>query len=152
MNTVFPVALLAGSPGIGEIIVIFLVVLVLFGPRRLPEIARMIGKTLHELRKASEDFKEQILAIDVEDVTVDYQDAADVSAGDDDGVAVVSEADCDDDEVSGADDSGYKLAGQTVSAGEESQESGAAGVADAGASDEVPADSAGGRESGERTL
>ncbi len=56
----------AGSPGPMELIVIFLVVLVLFGPRRLPDIAKMIGKTLHELRRASEDFKDQVMSIDTE--------------------------------------------------------------------------------------
>ena len=55
---------LGGGPGTGEIIVIFLVILVLFGPRRLPEIARMIGKTLSDLRRASQEFKDQILRID----------------------------------------------------------------------------------------
>jgi TatA/E family protein of Tat protein translocase len=47
-----------------ELIVIFMVILVLFGPRRLPEIAKMIGKTLQELRRASEDFKDQVLSIE----------------------------------------------------------------------------------------
>lgn len=59
-------ALLGGSAGPMEIIVIFLLVLVLFGPKKLPEIARMIGKTLHGLRQASEDFKDQVLSIDTE--------------------------------------------------------------------------------------
>ncbi len=59
-------AFFSGSPGPMELIVIFLVVLVLFGPRRLPEIARMIGKMLHELRRASEDFKDQVMSIEAE--------------------------------------------------------------------------------------
>lgn len=82
MNPAIPMALLAGSPGAGEIIVIFLVVLVLFGPRRLPEIARMIGKTLHELRRASEDFKGQIMSIDAEEV----DDCAATPVTDEDGL------------------------------------------------------------------
>ena len=59
-------AFFSGSPGPMELIVIFLVVLVLFGPRRLPEIAKMIGKMLHELRRASEDFKDQVMSIETE--------------------------------------------------------------------------------------
>ena len=90
MNASIPIALLGGSAGPAEIIVIFLLILVLFGPRRLPEIARMIGKTLHELRQASEDFKDQVLSIDVEPV-----DEESVVAGDDqdvpDGLAEVAE-------------------------------------------------------------
>jgi sec-independent protein translocase protein TatB len=59
-----------------EIFVIFMVILVLFGPRRLPEIAKMIGRTLNELRRASEDFKDQVLSIDT--VPPDSDDLADV--------------------------------------------------------------------------
>jgi sec-independent protein translocase protein TatB len=41
-------------------IVIFLLALVLFGPKKLPEIGRQIGKLLAEFRRASNDFKMQI--------------------------------------------------------------------------------------------
>ena len=59
-----PLLFLAGSPGPLELLVIFAVVLVLFGPRKLPEIARSIGRMLHELRKASDDFRSQIMSIE----------------------------------------------------------------------------------------
>ncbi len=42
---------------IGHMIVIFLVVLVVFGPQKLPELARGLGKLMAEFRKASFDFK-----------------------------------------------------------------------------------------------
>ena len=38
-------------------IVVFLVVLVVFGPQKLPELARGLGKLMAEFRKASTDFK-----------------------------------------------------------------------------------------------
>ena len=38
-------------------IVVFLVVLVVFGPQKLPELARSFGKLMAEFRKASSDFK-----------------------------------------------------------------------------------------------
>lgn len=38
-------------------IVVFLVVLVVFGPQKLPELARSLGKLMAEFRKASTDFK-----------------------------------------------------------------------------------------------
>jgi len=38
-------------------IVVFLVVLVVFGPQKLPELARTLGKLMAEFRKASTDFK-----------------------------------------------------------------------------------------------
>jgi len=49
-------------PGIGmsEILVIVLVVLILFGSKRLPELARGLGKGMREFRKAAEDVKREI--------------------------------------------------------------------------------------------
>jgi sec-independent protein translocase protein TatB len=38
-------------------IVLFIVVLVVFGPQKLPELARSLGKIMAEFRKASTDFK-----------------------------------------------------------------------------------------------
>jgi Tat protein translocase TatB subunit len=43
-----------------EIVFILLLALILFGPRRLPEIARQMGKFMAEFRKASSDFQAQI--------------------------------------------------------------------------------------------
>ena len=40
-----------------HMIVVFLVVLVVFGPQKLPELARSLGKLMAEFRKASTDFK-----------------------------------------------------------------------------------------------
>jgi TatA/E family protein of Tat protein translocase len=49
-----------GSLGIPELIAIFIVVLIVFGPRKLPEIGRTLGKALGEFRKATDDFKNTI--------------------------------------------------------------------------------------------
>ncbi len=46
--------------GLPEIIVILIVALLLFGPSKLPEVARSIGKTLDEFRKMADDVKETI--------------------------------------------------------------------------------------------
>ena len=46
-----------GPIGMQEMIVIFLVALVLFGPKKLPELGRTIGKALTEFRRASSDLK-----------------------------------------------------------------------------------------------
>jgi sec-independent protein translocase protein TatB len=43
-----------------ETIFLFLLALIIFGPKKLPEIARMVGKTLNEFRRASNEFKMQI--------------------------------------------------------------------------------------------
>ncbi len=44
--------------GTQEIIIILLIVLILFGGRKLPELARGIGNSLKEFRKASKDVEE----------------------------------------------------------------------------------------------
>ncbi|MGC2619532.1 MAG: twin-arginine translocase TatA/TatE family subunit [Acidobacteriaceae bacterium] len=44
----------------GDSILIFILALVLFGPKRLPEIGRTVGKLLAEFRRASNEFKFQI--------------------------------------------------------------------------------------------
>ncbi|MGB8065664.1 MAG: twin-arginine translocase TatA/TatE family subunit [Candidatus Sulfotelmatobacter sp.] len=43
-----------------ETIFLFFLALVVFGPKKLPEIARQIGKALNEFRRASNEFKAQI--------------------------------------------------------------------------------------------
>jgi sec-independent protein translocase protein TatA len=46
-----------GPLGVQEMVVIFLVALVLFGPRKLPELAKTIGKAVTEFRRAQSDLK-----------------------------------------------------------------------------------------------
>jgi TatA/E family protein of Tat protein translocase len=49
-----------GSLGIPELIVIFVVALIVFGPKRLPEIGRTLGKAMGQFKKATDDFKNTI--------------------------------------------------------------------------------------------
>jgi len=46
--------------GPGELIVILILALVLLGPEKLPEMARTVGKGMRELRRATEDLKDQV--------------------------------------------------------------------------------------------
>ena len=46
--------------GMQEILIIMLIVLLLFGSKRLPDIAKGIGKGMRELRKTAEDVKKEI--------------------------------------------------------------------------------------------
>lgn len=46
-----------GNLGMQEIIVIFLLALIFFGPRKLPEIGKSLGKGLAEFKKASNDLR-----------------------------------------------------------------------------------------------
>ena len=49
-----------GSLGVPELLLIFVVILIVFGPRRIPEIGRTLGKALGEFRKATDDLKNTI--------------------------------------------------------------------------------------------
>src|SRR3954462_9327124 len=58
--------------GMPEMIFIFLLALVVFGPRKLPEIGRELGKVLAELKRASNDFKSQ-LETEIEQVNLEEE-------------------------------------------------------------------------------
>lgn len=49
-----------GNLGIGEIILILVIFLLLFGAKRLPEFARSLGKSLKEFKKATTDITNEI--------------------------------------------------------------------------------------------
>ncbi len=40
-----------GSIGFPELVLVFIVVLLVFGPKKLPEVAKMLGKTIRDFRK-----------------------------------------------------------------------------------------------------
>jgi len=47
-----------GIPSGPDLIVLLIIVLVLFGAKRLPEIARSLGQSVHEFKKAKQEFEE----------------------------------------------------------------------------------------------
>ncbi|MDR1243894.1 MAG: twin-arginine translocase TatA/TatE family subunit [Endomicrobium sp.] len=47
------------SIGFTEILVILIVILLLFGAKRIPEIAKAFGRAAHEFKKAKEDIKKE---------------------------------------------------------------------------------------------
>jgi sec-independent protein translocase protein TatA len=49
-----------GNFGAGEIILIFMVVLLLFGAKRIPEIASSMGKGIREFKSATRDIQNEI--------------------------------------------------------------------------------------------
>ena len=53
--------------GMGELIIILLIVLVLFGAAKLPEIGRALGKAIKEFKKAGKDVKDDIEEVTRED-------------------------------------------------------------------------------------
>lgn len=46
-----------GSIGMPELIIIFVIALIIFGPRKLPELGRSLGKSLGEFKRASNDLR-----------------------------------------------------------------------------------------------
>jgi sec-independent protein translocase protein TatA len=46
-----------GPLGVPELIIIFVVALVVFGPRKLPELGRSLGKSLSEFKRASNELR-----------------------------------------------------------------------------------------------
>ena len=61
--------------GIGttELLVIFVIGLLVLGPKRLPELARSLGRTLAEFRRASTDIRREFLDV-AEEVRIDPDD------------------------------------------------------------------------------
>src|SRR5262249_55148795 len=58
--------------GMPEMIFIFLLALIIFGPKKLPEIGRQIGRFMNEFKRASNEFKAQI------ETEISQLDAADM--------------------------------------------------------------------------
>jgi sec-independent protein translocase protein TatA len=61
-----------GSLGMGELVVIFLIALIIFGPKKLPELGRSLGKSLAEFKRASNELRNTL----EEEIRVDEQRAA----------------------------------------------------------------------------
>lgn len=49
-----------------EMVMIFIIILLLFGAKKLPELARGVGKSMGEFKKAREDFEREITTAEVE--------------------------------------------------------------------------------------
>lgn len=60
-----------GNLGAGEILLIVLVILILFGSKKIPELAQGIGKGMREFKKALNDVQEDIKISDKKDSTDD---------------------------------------------------------------------------------
>ncbi|GAB1431144.1 TatA/E family twin arginine-targeting protein translocase [Ignavibacteria bacterium] len=59
--------------GGGELVLIFIAVLLLFGPKKIPEVMRSVGKGLRQFRQAQDDLKEQL-----RDISSEVERSADV--------------------------------------------------------------------------
>jgi TatA/E family protein of Tat protein translocase len=75
-----------GSIGFPELIMIFIVVLLIFGPKKLPEFAKLLGKTIREFRSTVDEAKAAIedeiykegMSTQIKDIGKDVKDALDI--------------------------------------------------------------------------
>ncbi len=49
-----------GAPSFQELVVILVIVLIIFGAKRLPELARALGQSMNEFRKAKDEFEKEL--------------------------------------------------------------------------------------------
>src|SRR5947209_807347 len=74
-----------GSIGMPELIIIFVIALIIFGPRKLPELGRSLGKSLAEFKRASNELKstlEEEIRLDEQRATIESARAASQTATD----------------------------------------------------------------------
>lgn len=55
-----PIIALIGPLGWSELLIIFFIILIVFGPRRLPEVAEALGKSIQKFKKASREVRDEI--------------------------------------------------------------------------------------------
>jgi sec-independent protein translocase protein TatA len=68
-----------GSIGMPELIIIFVIALIIFGPRKLPELGRSLGKSIAEFKRASNELKntlEEEIRMDEQRSTLEASKAA----------------------------------------------------------------------------
>ena len=72
-----------GPIGMPELIIIFVIALIIFGPRKLPELGRSLGKSLSEFKKASNELKstlEEEIRLDEQRANLEATKAASAAA------------------------------------------------------------------------
>ena len=57
-----------GPIGMQEMVMIFIIILLLFGAKKLPELARGIGKSMGEFKKAKEEFEHEITRAEIGEI------------------------------------------------------------------------------------
>lgn len=74
-----------GPLGVPEMILIFVVALLLFGPRKMPQIGKSLGRAIGEFRRASNEFKrtieDEVAADELREVERDLKELRSVAKG-----------------------------------------------------------------------
>jgi sec-independent protein translocase protein TatA len=66
-----------GSIGMPELIIILVIALIIFGPRKLPELGKSLGKSINEFKRASADLQNTL----EQEIKLEEQKAAASSSG-----------------------------------------------------------------------
>jgi TatA/E family protein of Tat protein translocase len=61
--------------GMPELIVILIIALLIIGPKKLPDLAKSLGKGLSEFRRATDDVKETLQVDKIKDETTEIKDS-----------------------------------------------------------------------------
>jgi sec-independent protein translocase protein TatA len=61
-----PIAFFGGNLGGGEMVLLFVIALLLFGAKNLPKIARNLGRSMEEFRRAAREVKDEVMRADQE--------------------------------------------------------------------------------------
>ena len=72
-----------GSIGMPELIIIFVIALIIFGPRKLPELGKSLGKSIAEFKKASIELKstlEEEIRLEEQRTTIEEKKVQSVTA------------------------------------------------------------------------
>ena len=78
-----------GNIGFPELLIIFIIALLVFGPKKLPEVGRSIGKALREFRRTSDEIRDRIeeeiqadefkeIKKDIDEIKEDFNDLTDI--------------------------------------------------------------------------
>ena len=78
-----------GSIGMPELLIIFVIALIIFGPRKLPELGRSLGRSLGEFKRASNELRNTL----DEEIRIEEQKSAERTASERARTAPVEAAD-----------------------------------------------------------
>lgn len=94
----------------GELLIVFAAVLILFGPRKLPQIARTAGRIFEEIRRASQEFRDQVMNLDRENSNLPSANphAENAASPDEAGEGATAESSPEVEHVQGSDEPGPK--------------------------------------------
>ena len=68
--------LFAFQPGATELIIVLVVILILFGPKKLPDLSRAVGKSIGEFKRGKKEVDAEIRKLDEEEEETEKSESA----------------------------------------------------------------------------